>query len=534
MPSMRLRCLLLTLSVRRYATRLSRPPSRKALKLASAVGSQKKLKSPKKQSPSVFHFGNFSGLKENDGETTQKAIGLISKITDFDQLKLLPNVRTAIKQLISLESLVKDKKIENIRPSPIQVVAIKKLSSSLMDPKLQLHAIAAETGSGKTMAYFAPLVDYLKRFEAQDRARWLKLQDKPIIRAVVLVPTHELVTQVYNTVERSEALLGLHTYKWASGVPYSDFLNKAKDRIDILVTTPAKLLSLFKIRMISRPDKLLSQVKFVVLDEADTLLDQSWVEDTHSAINKMPNVNHVVFCSATIPNEFNKTMQRLFPTVVPITTPRLHKLPSSLEFKVIDAAVNPYKNSKVKALAQVLYAITNDGTEANYEKRCIVFVNEKKDVPILLDKLTETYGHLCVGLTGDDNVDERFDKVQAFLKPPRLLTSIDRVSETEASSKTYKIPDSNIALPSKKNAVRPANKLRILVTTDLMARGLNFQGVRNVVLFDVPKTSIDLVHRVGRTGRMRQGGRVFMIVDKSTKSWAKAIPKVAKRNMALV
>ena len=279
MPFMHLRCLLLKLSVRCYATRLSRLPPRKALKLASAVGSQKKLKPPKKQSPSVFHYGNFSGLKENDGENTQKAMGLISKITDFDQLKLLPNVRTAIKQLISLESLVKDKKIENIKPSPIQVVAIKKLSSSLMDPKLQLHAIAAETGSGKTMAYFAPLVDYLKRFEAQDEARWLKLQDKPIIRAVVLVPTHELVNQVYNTVERSEASLGMHTYKWGSGVPYSDFLNKAKDRIDILVTTPAKLLSLFKIRMISRPDKLLSHVKFVVLDEACLLYTSDTADD---------------------------------------------------------------------------------------------------------------------------------------------------------------------------------------------------------------------------------------------------------------
>lgn len=532
MSFMNLHGFIINYSVRCYATRAARTPSRKAFKLVSEVGSRKKNKSSKKPSSSVFRYGNYSGLKENAGENTDKTTGLISKITDFDQLKLLPNVRNAVKQLICRESLIKDK--ENITPSPIQVVSIKKLSSTLMDPKLQIHAIAAETGSGKSIAYLAPQLDYLKRYEEEDPERWEKLQDKPIIRSVILVPTHELVNQVYNTVSKSGELLGMHTYKWVSGTLYSELLTEVKKRIDILVTTPGKLLSLFKIRMLSRPDKLLSQVKYIVLDEADTLLDQSWVEDTHTAIKKMPNANHVIFCSATIPNEFNKTMQRLFPTVVPITTPRLHKLPNSLEFKVVDAALNPYKNSKVKALAQILYAITNDGTEAKYEKRCIVFVNEKKDVPILAEKLSQIYGYACTALTGDDSVEERFEKIEAFVKPPRLLTETNSDTMNGDSSESYKIPDSNIVLPSKKKVTSPTNKLKILLTTDLMARGLNFQGVRNVILFDVPKTSIDLVHRVGRTGRMRQGGRVFMIVDKSTKSWAKAIPKVAKKNMALV
>ncbi|QLQ81192.1 hypothetical protein HG537_0E05470 [Torulaspora globosa] len=525
------------LFVRNYAKRaLKTERSKGSFKLASSVGPTKKVRSrnnvkdnSKSRDPKTFRYGNFGGLKDSvssDGER------LLSKITDFDQLKILPSVRTAVRRIIETESLYKGKEVV---PSPIQVMSIKRMASKLMDPKLQVHAIAAETGSGKTLAYLVPLLDYLKRQEVEFPDLWESLKDKVVIRSVILVPTHELVTQVHETVSKTEDVLGLHTYKWGAGSPYTEFLDKVKERIDILVTTPAKLLSLFNIRMISRADKLLSHVKFMVLDEADTLMDQSWIEETHQAIRKMPNANHVVFCSATIPTEFNKTLDRLFPTVVSITTPRLHKLPNTLEFKMIDASLNPYKGSKIKVLAQTLYAIVNDGTELNYEKRCIVFVNEKKDVPGVVEKLSKTYGHDCVGLTGSDTVEDRATKIKAFLDPPKPLQGVRTSGSTGRDVKRVKVPDSNVTIvyDVATRAEESKPPLKVLVTTDLMARGLNFKGVKNVILYDVPKTSIDLVHRAGRTGRMRQSGRVFMIVEKSTKSWARAIPRVVKKNIAI-
>ena len=110
-----------------------------------------------------------------------------------------------------------------------------------MDPKLQIHAIAAETGSGKTMAYLIPLIDfYLKRQELETPELWETLRKNVLIRSIILVPTHELVDQVYETVSKTKTLLGLNSFKWDKATSYRDLLENIKNRIDILVTTPGK------------------------------------------------------------------------------------------------------------------------------------------------------------------------------------------------------------------------------------------------------------------------------------------------------
>ena len=497
----------------------------------------------KATSSDTFNYGEFGGLKANSKVNSQLPMSakLVEKINSFDDVKLLPEVRDAVEKIIQEDSLNPTSNNGKVQPSPIQTLTIKKMSKKLMDDTLQTHVMAADTGSGKTIAYLIPMVEYLLREQIADPEWWDRAEGRAAIRSIILVPTHELVEQVYDTIQKTEEALGLHTFKWNVNTKYPDLVDAIRNRIDIMVVTPSKLLSLFNIKMISNPERLLARVKYMVVDEADTLMDQSWIEETHKIIRKMRNLRHLVFCSATIPNEFNKTLTKFYSSHEVITTNRLHKLPRKLDFKIIDSSLNPFKGSKMKALAQTLYAINKDNSEEGLQKRSIVFVNETAEVQKIVDELSQKYKLNVYGLTSKNSVEHRLETAKLFTSPPKEITGIPKEavsSDIQAETKkddVIAIPGSNIQIDAaSKPLLSPKNNSLItLITTDVMARGLNFQGLRNVVLYDVPKTSIDLVHRAGRTARMGQGGRVFMIIDKKTKSWAKGVPKIIKTNKAL-
>ncbi|AMD21373.1 HER094Cp [Eremothecium sinecaudum] len=524
---------------------ISRTYNKFGIRTLKTNAKHKKVKNKDTLAPKPFQYGKFGGLAVNKEHLLTHSKNLVSKITTFEQLKLLPDVRTKLKELIAGETILNksvntskvdsecDKiPIEDIKPTPIQVTAIQKISKKLMDPKLQVHMLAAETGSGKTMAYIFPLVDYLKRQENEFPEMWEQIKNKAIIRAIILVPTHELVEQVYGTISKLNTPLGLNTFKWDSGTPYPVLLDALKNRIDIMVTTPGKILSLFNIRMINRPDRFLSQAKFVVMDEADTLMDQSWVEDTYKAIKLMQNANHLVFCSATIPAEFEKAMDKLFPTLNLSISPNLHKINKSSKVRFIDASLNPYKGSKIKALAQTLYAIMMSNTTKR-DKRCIVFVNEKKSVGTLVETLRTKYGHDVKGISSADTVDERLAILKEFNEAAKVPV-IEKQSSTPKSE--IKITKSNISMKynnEPREDEEMATPVKVLVTTDLLARGMNFKEVNHVILYDIPDKAVDLVHRVGRTGRMNQSGTVYLIADKKAKSWAKGLPSIVKKNIVL-
>ncbi|KAH3663469.1 hypothetical protein WICMUC_005908 [Wickerhamomyces mucosus] len=468
----------------------------------------------------------------------KKSENLVNKITEFSELKLLPEVRNIVVNQIKNQTVLRAQNYEKpkyedpedikIKPSPVQVVSIHTLSKHIMESNMKTYTIAAETGSGKTWAYLAPLLDYLKQQEEALAGNWERISKKSMIRSVIMVPTLELVNQVHANVKDLENSIGIKSFKWDTDTQYSEFIDAFKNRIDILVTTPGKINSIKNIRMISRPEHILANVKFLVIDEADTLMDRSFVESTYEAITKMHNVNRLVFCSATISNQFNKAITKIFPQSEPelIISPILHKTPKSIKFKLIDSEIAPYQGSRIKALAQILYAINKDGTEANYEKRCVVFVNNKTEVVKVAETLKELYNHDVVTLTGDDNPQERSEKIKVFINPPKPLEENSDGTPSKKKEHYTRIANSNIKF---KTHLEPTSttetKLKVLVTTDIAARGLNFFGVRNVILYDTPSTPVDFLHRIGRTGRMNQSGRVFIITDRKTKPWVKRIAK---------
>lgn len=537
----------------------------------------KKLDSQFSSNPNsrpLFKFGKFSSLQ--DPRATHRSESLLEKVTSFDELRIFPTVRAAmvkeIKQGYTFKNTYVDSKEDLVlKPSPVQIAAIKKINQARgQKPKLtvpgkngedivneliaenelsrlKVFTIAAETGSGKTWAYLAPILSKLKEEELELFNKSKEIYDNAktaqIIRSVILLPTHELVEQVYKTVigaakvkydlvndvgqkyldnkqyadflklPENQDSLNLNVVKWGAGDSHKQLFQKLEKngRIDVLITTPAKIEGLSKLTNVSRPFKYFRNVSYVVVDEADTLMDKSWIVDTTSVLQRFSSCKDVIFCSATIPTEFSKTMNKMFKDdklIIKIVTPSLHKIPKQIVVKVIDANTAPYHGSKSRCLAQALYAIHNDGTEPDYVKRILVFVNEKKDVEPLVETLIKKYKHReedIVGITGKDSPEDRLMKLEPFLKPAELVN--DDVYHS---------------------------KIKVLVTTDLLARGMNFDGIKNVILMDLPNTSVDLVHRIGRTGRMRQSGRVFVIIDKKTKkSWIKGLPNVVRRGVAI-
>lgn len=513
-------------------------------KLAAAfkkgIINSRNIKIPLKTNPQQlppFKFAPYSPLTLPDERPGMSS--LVTKITDFNQLKVKPEIRNVLiseikaNTVLRAQNHISNKKIKTegelngliIRPTPIQTAAIKIINDKRKtDDFFKVFTLAAETGSGKTWAYLAPLYQQiLEGREAQTESTITAtstieqtggipesptstapiIKKRPGISSIILLPTHELVDQVYSTVSNSASQLGLSVLKWDTESNFKTFIEAFKKGIDIMITTPPKLNSLSTYDSISHPRMIFGSVTFCVVDEADTLMDPSFIEDTNATLRYMKNLDTLIFTSATVPSRFNKTINHLFPKVTTIATPSLHKLPKSIEFRVINAAVPPYKGSKMKALAQALYAIHSDGTEPGFEKRVIVFVNTKEDTVRVAEKLRTAYGHDVTQITSTDLPEERKEKVAPFLQPPQPLA----------------------------DSRKPT--LKVLVCTDLLSRGLNFYGIRNVILLDVPANSADLVHRAGRTGRMNMQGRVFLIVNEADRGHVRGLPKVLRNNRRL-
>ncbi|ODV64667.1 ATP-dependent RNA helicase MRH4, mitochondrial [Hyphopichia burtonii NRRL Y-1933] len=529
----------------------------------------------KERESKTFGLGAFSNLKKPSEEMVNSSKEQIKSVESFDELKIFPTVRVSMIKEIKKSYNFKNTYIKNkdeleIKPSPVQIASIKKISrprdqvpmkhnkpkpstsggdifSELMkennNKKLKIFTIAAETGSGKTWAYLASVLSKLKEddlslFNESPRV-YSKTKNSPIIRSVILLPTHELVEQVYETLDSANKMkydvsseisatftrnnseffelhenkdhLNLNIFKWGSGDPQNKLKSRLdkRGRIDVLVTTPAKINTLKNPNADVSLSRAFKLVNYCVVDEADTLMDQSWSQDTLDVLGRFKVCRDLIFCSATIPQDFDKTIKGLFGQLaffVPIITPSLHKIPKQIVVKVLDSNLAPFNGSKTRCLAQALYAIHNDGSEAGYVKRIVIFVNQKKSVHALVETLTDKYGHRpedIIGVTGENSPEDRLAQIKPFIEPAQLIEE-----DLDGS------------------------KIKVLVTTDLMARGINFNGVKNIILMEIPNSSLDLVHRIGRTGRMRQSGRVFIIID-GKKTWIKGLPRAIKNNMVI-
>ncbi|KAL2832866.1 ATP-dependent RNA helicase mrh4, mitochondrial [Aspergillus cavernicola] len=493
----------------------------------------------------------------------------IAEITSFDQFALLPVVRHSIfsQALPGIADAV---------PTPIQRLAIprlleeppaKKPSTTTDDdePQYAQYLLAAETGSGKTLAYLVPLVDAVKRQEAVDKEIELRKEEEKIReraenvknqvfdiapevppesnaarpRAIILVPTAELVAQIGAKVKAFS-----HTVKYKSGVIASTLTpRRIKSTlfnpagIDILVSTPHLLASIAK-----TDPYVLSRVSHLVLDEADSLLDRSFLPTTTEVISKVaPSLQKLILCSATIPRSLDNQLRKLYPDIRRLTTPNLHAIPRRVQLGVVDIQKDPYRGNRNLACADVIWSIGKAGdTEAsvpyldnNKVKKIIVFVNEREEAEEVADFL-KSKGIEAHSLSRDSSARKQEEILAEFTDPATPPTAEEIMLSKKRSREDRDIP---FVMPDQKNRA-PERRLadtKVLVTTDIASRGIDTLAVKTVILYHVPHTTIDFIHRLGRLGRMGKRGRAVVLVGKKDrKDVVKEVREGMFRGQALI
>jgi ATP-dependent RNA helicase MRH4 len=493
--------------------------------------------------------------------TIKKAI---QEVESFEALPLLPAVQEAIKDALpGLEYRV---------PTPAQRVAIpallglqakRRTRNPVEKQQVESFLLAAETGSGKTLAYLLPIIDAIKREEAieteqkkieeeekaaaaeeKKRDDIFSLESPPLTkvvdparpRAIILVPTAELVAQVGATAKSLSHMVKFRTAPISAALSATVIRKRlfSENGVDIVISTPPLLASIAE----SNPN-ILSRVTHLVIDEADSLLDRSFKPSTTEILERAnPSLRKLVLCSATIPKYLDKYLGDHYPLMNRLVTPNLHAIPRRVQLGVVDVAKEPYRGNKMLACADTIWQIGKsssdydpaEGKEAFETKRIMVFVNEREDTDEVAAYLVKK---------GIDTMAFHRDT-----EPSRQALALASFTGTEKpdSKKDSQKNDTNTqnlesasALSSAPSTKRTLPNTKVLVTTDLGSRGIDTVAVRYVILYDVPHTTIDFIHRLGRTGRVNRRGRGIVLVGPGDRSdVVKEVKEAMYRGEALI
>ena len=294
-------------------------------------------------------------------------------------------------------------------------------------------------------------------------------------RSLILEPTRELAAQVAENFTKYTKYQKLNFALLIGGERFGD-QEKALDRsCDVLIATPGRLIDMFE-----RGKILLSDVKVFVIDEADRMLDMGFIPDVERIAAMMPRMRQTLFFSATMPPEMRKLADKFLINPKEITVaPPASPAATVEQHKVIVAERD--KRSALRALIEK-EKVTN----------AIIFCNRKRDVDVLVTSL-KRHGLDAAGLHGD------------MAQPVRTAT-LEKFRDGE---------------------------VRLLIASDVAARGLDIPLVGHVFNFDVPLHAEDYVHRIGRTGRAGRSGTSFTIVSPDDTKLLVAVEQMLGKEISL-
>ena len=292
-------------------------------------------------------------------------------------------------------------------------------------------------------------------------------------RALVLAPTRELAAQIGQSFRTYGKFLKLKHVEVYGGVPISPQIRALERGVDILVATPGRLMDLMNQREVD-----LDKIDFFVLDEADRMLDMGFLKDVRKIAEELPTKKQSLFFSATMSN-----------AIINLTK---------------DFLKNPAK-----------VQITPQATPVEKIKQCVYFVDQNDKIELLLDLYYQDKMD-CVLLFVKGK--HRADKIAKLLNKNKIAT--DAIHGNKSQGQRTK------ALGNFKSG-----KVKVLVATDIAARGIDVHNISHVINFDLPNETENYVHRIGRTARAGKQGNAYSFCAAEDRNFLNEIEKITKREM---
>ncbi len=331
---------------------------------------------------------------------------------------------------------------------------------------------SAQTGSGKTAAFALPLLQRLQELPVENRHQYGRA-----IRALIVVPTRELATQVGEVVRDLAQTLPQKpkVVVVTGGVSINPQMMALRGGADVFVATPGRLLDLAAQNAVQ-----LATVRLLVLDEADRLLDLGFAEELGKVLTLLPPRRQSLFFSATFPPDVRALANQMLHDPVQISVASTELPPADIQQRAI--LVDSDKRTQL-----LRHLIKEQGW-----KRVLVFVATKYAAELVAEKLYKA-------------------KIYATAFHGDLSQGARKQVLTEFKDEQWEV----------------------VITTDLASRGIDIAKLPVVVNYDLPRSAVDYVHRIGRTGRAGEPGLAISFVSADTEAHFRLIEKRQGLSLAL-
>ncbi len=295
-----------------------------------------------------------------------------------------------------------------------------------------------------------------------------------VIRSLILTPTRELAVQIEKSIGTYGRFLKLRTLAVYGGVNIKGQLNALRNGVDIVVATPGRLLDHMQRRTIN-----LRHIEILVLDEADRMFDMGFIKDVRKIIAVLPTNRQTMLFSATVTPEISALAEGVqkSPVMIQIGRPRN-------PIETITQHIYPVeREQKIGLLLHLLQ---------NMELSSILVFSRTKHGADKINRHLERAGVVSVAIHSGRNQNQRQRAMDSF----------------------------------------KSGRYRVMVATDVAARGINVEGISHVINFDVPVFAEDYIHRIGRTGRAAATGDAITFVSRDEQKYLHNIEKFIGRKFA--